>query len=1110
MSRLKRVVIAYLIGCLVVALLPLGLRWGPAAGAVSAAPALETTPDQLLITFQPGLTAAERDDRIAQRGGLLVKWFAGIDTALVAFPAGGATTGAVRSFATDTLIRAVEPNARIYPSRLPDDPQSPLTAAALDQISAPAAWETTTGSRDVDAPIVGVVDSGVDYDHPDLSANIWSAPEGWNLEGCGPGTHGYRFDPGGSGCDPIDEYGHGTHVAGTIGAVGNNSIGSVGVSWQTRIMALRVFDAAGYGDTAGAIAAIEYAVEAKRRGEPVHILNISWTTPTYVQALYGQIRAASAADILVVAAAGNAGLDNAATPVYPANFGTHASGDPFPAALPNVIAVAATSASGDGVLNVPGPSPNEQNASNYSATRVDLAAPGEAIYSTFPGDDYDYLSGTSMAAPFVSGAAALLLAALLESATEPQALDATSLRARLRDCGAPIGALADKTISGKRLDIARAISGADSCADAPTYPLAVETADHATVATLLPSPAPTAYPYGAVVELSATAEPGYQFANWLVNGKPAGTAATLSVSMMGPRSISAVTVPIDAKPEITLITPAGTPMRAAPLTVTVEGDNFLPRLKAYWQVGADAEPTDWHLVGVTYLSSKRLRIEIPTELLDEPLDVQLRITNPDLSGSELGATAWHPFAVQMPQAIALGAVSTVPTWANFGLAPFTIDLSASSNLPVRVTTNGICSAAPSGSGATLFSVTILRAGRCEITATQAGDTMFAPAEPLIEDFVIYKASQSIMFEKPADRTLGAAPFTLVAQASSGLPVQFSSTTTTICTLNGNTLMLVGVGICEVSASQHGNGNFEQALVTRSFVISAPPTPTFTPTPLPPTPTPTAVPIRHTLTVTTSGNGTVAASASGAVVAGTIVILTARPGGGQLFLGWSVDGIMRSYASSVQVTVDRDRTVMAEFAPQPSFADVPDGTPAGIAIEALAARRIIRGCDQTAGLFCPDDSTLRAQMAALIVRTMGWGGEAASNPFPDRGLVDDELWRSVGILAARGVARGYGDGTYDPTGEVLAGQTISFITRAMVQQDYWQLQPDNPALYPNVPALSGHRQDVATYLYYVNTGVPDLPNTRGDFTGWDQPSSRAWFARALWAALQSHFGATMLP
>jgi hypothetical protein len=222
----------------------------------------------------------------------------------------------------------------------------------------------------------------------------------------------------------------------------------------------------------------------------------------------------------------------------------------------------------------------------------------------------------------------------------------------------------------------------------------------------------------------------------------------------------------------------------------------------------------------------------------------------------------------------------------------------------------------------------------------------------------------------------------------------------------------------------------------------------------------------------------------------------------------VDGLDAGWAAPLTITLDRDRAVVAAFAPRPAFPDAtPAQTGAAEAVAQLAARGVIRGYAD--GTFGPADPVLRAQMAALIVRAMGWGGERPANPFTDRDGVDDELWQAVAILAAHGVARGYGDGTYGTTGPVLNVQVISFIARAMVDQGHWQAQPDDGTVYPDVPAASGHRQDLATYVHYAGA-VRGADNPTGPFAGWDQPASRAWFAFALWQALDSHFSVDRVP
>src|ERR1700682_5932829 len=194
----------------------------------------------------------------------------------------GALTSALLS---DPNVVYVEPNYIWHASDTPNDTSysqlwglknigqfissSPGTAGA--DISAEAAWRVTTGSA---ALVVGVVDTGVDYTHPDLAANIWSNPGGKGNVACAAGTHGYNAIT--KTCDPSDDHYHGTHVSGTIGAVGNNALGVVGVNWVVSIMGLKFLDSQGGGTTAAAIAAIDFAVQAKIDGVNVRILSNSW------------------------------------------------------------------------------------------------------------------------------------------------------------------------------------------------------------------------------------------------------------------------------------------------------------------------------------------------------------------------------------------------------------------------------------------------------------------------------------------------------------------------------------------------------------------------------------------------------------------------------------------------------------------------------------------------------------------------------------------------------------------------------------------------------------------------------------------------------------------
>ncbi len=208
---------------------------------------------------------------------------------------------------------------------VPNDSQYADQWAPAD-INLPAAWNITTGSRNV---VVAVIDSGVDYTDPDLAANIWTNPNA-GQDGFIGDVHGYNFvnDTG----NPMDDNGHGTHVAGIIGAVGDNGTGVAGVNWNVTIMPLKFLDANGDGYTSDAIRAINYAImERTEFGVNVRVINASWSSGVNDPGLTAAIQAAGNAGILFVAAAGNSGTNNDVTPQYPANAG-----------LANVISVAAS------------------------------------------------------------------------------------------------------------------------------------------------------------------------------------------------------------------------------------------------------------------------------------------------------------------------------------------------------------------------------------------------------------------------------------------------------------------------------------------------------------------------------------------------------------------------------------------------------------------------------------------------------------------------------------------------------------------------------------------------------------------------------------------------
>jgi len=309
-------------------------------------------------------------------------------------------------------------------------------------IHASTAWDVSVGST---AHVVAVVDTGIDYTHPDLAANVWSAPAPFAVTvggvsiTCPAGSHGFNVIA--LSCDPMDDNNHGTHVAGTIGAAGNG-VGVVGVNWVTQLMGVKFLNAGGSGSIADAINGLDFVMQARQAfsatgGADVRVLSNSWGGRSFSQALRDEIAATSDEDMLFVAAAGNDGFSNDILPNYPANYDVN-----------SIVAVAATT-------NTDG----RAYFSNYGAASVDLGAPGVDILSTTIGNTYSFLSGTSMATPHVSGAAALVLSRCT--------LDTQALKSTLLSTVEPAAALASLTVTGGRLDVNNAIR---SCIAPPAAP----------------------------------------------------------------------------------------------------------------------------------------------------------------------------------------------------------------------------------------------------------------------------------------------------------------------------------------------------------------------------------------------------------------------------------------------------------------------------------------------------------------------------------------------------------------------------------------------------------------------------------------------------------------
>ena len=349
-------------------------------------------------------------------------------------------TSATSKLAALPGVQSAQPDYKIQIERTPNDPsftsqwafnntgQNGGTAGA--DIRLPAAWNVSTGTGNT---IVAVIDTGIDYRHPDLAPNLWQNPGEIPGNGIDDDGNGFVDDRIGANFvdnngDPYDTNSHGTHVAGIIGAKGGNAIGVAGIDWNVRIMALKFIGPNG-GFTSDAVRAMNYAVTNGAK-----IINNSWGGGGYDAATSAAIVRARNAGVIVVNAAGNNGSDNDQSAFYPANYITQSD---------NVITVAATDSQD-----------KLSSYSNFGRTTVTLGAPGTDILSTLPNNRYGSYSGTSMATPMVSGALALLW-------DQHPTWNYQQIIAKLKSSVDVLPSLTGKTITGGRLNVAKLL-------DAPT------------------------------------------------------------------------------------------------------------------------------------------------------------------------------------------------------------------------------------------------------------------------------------------------------------------------------------------------------------------------------------------------------------------------------------------------------------------------------------------------------------------------------------------------------------------------------------------------------------------------------------------------------------------
>jgi len=424
-------------------------------------PAAAFVQNELLVQYAPIATATASAEVRASLGAALIEQ---IDTQgdgmleRIKLPAGLSVTAAMQRISDLPGVLYAEPNFIHKPAYVSDDtyyvsgqlwgmysndsPSGVGPAGTTNQYGSQAEKAWNAGDIGSSSVYVGIIDEGFQFTHSDLDANSWTNPfdalDGIDNDGNGKidDIHGWDFFNNDNSVYDGTSDDHGTHVAGTIGAEGGNASGVAGVNWNVTMISAKFLGPNG-GYTSGAIAALDYLTDLKQRHD-INIVatNNSWGGGGYSQSLHAAINRAAKAGILFIAAAGNGGTNNDSTAFYPANYNTTvAAGTETAASYDAVISVASITSTGA-----------RSSFSSYGATTVDIGAPGSGIISTVPTGSYASYSGTSMATPHVTGAAALYAAKYSDATAE-------QIKSAILKSAAPTTSLSGITVTGGRLDI---------------------------------------------------------------------------------------------------------------------------------------------------------------------------------------------------------------------------------------------------------------------------------------------------------------------------------------------------------------------------------------------------------------------------------------------------------------------------------------------------------------------------------------------------------------------------------------------------------------------------------------------------------------------------------
>ena len=418
------------------------------AATANAAFTSESVPGEFVVKLKPGMMRMSTQALSTQLNGFVTQKISGQNIVVVKKAVFQTNDSAVKSLNENPMVEIAEPNYIYKINKAPTDPMYSQTwglgnigqadpknqvgVAGID-INAERAWEIQTGTRE---KIIAVIDTGIDYTHPDLVDNMWTNDAEKNgtagvdddNNGVVDDIYGYNAITGTGNAK--DDQGHGSHCAGTIGARANNGIGVAGVNWNVRMMAVKFLDAGGSGSLADAIKAIDYATKMG-----AHVMSNSWGGGGFSQTLLDSIQRSNDAGAIFIAAAGNEYNNNDNSPTYPSTY-----------QVANVMSVAAIDNRGA-----------KADFSNYGKKTVHLGAPGVNVMST-TGGKYASFSGTSMATPHVAGVAALLWA------NEPN-LTAAEVKARLIATARPLASMKGKTRTGGMVDAYGALTNTQAPPD---------------------------------------------------------------------------------------------------------------------------------------------------------------------------------------------------------------------------------------------------------------------------------------------------------------------------------------------------------------------------------------------------------------------------------------------------------------------------------------------------------------------------------------------------------------------------------------------------------------------------------------------------------------------